>query len=170
MTYSPSEDLSNLEATDPAVRCQALTSLINNTPRLSDLTIELLQGACDLHPSVSDLAIATLEDMGPPEKGQLAEIVRFVQRPADSETVYWATTLIGRLGPEAAGAVPTLAGVLANSSFLHVREKAAWALGQVGPAAVGATAVLQAAAEQSSPRLQRLAQAALAATASSAAA
>ncbi|QDV10251.1 HEAT repeat protein [Rosistilla oblonga] len=170
MTDQPRQDPSNLEHSDPAIRRQTLQSIIDESPRLADWTIPLLRAACDPHASVSELAIATLEDMGAPDASQVADIVAFAQRPADSETVYWATTLIGRIGPAAADAVPTLAGVLANSSFLHVREKAAWALGQIGPAAVGASAVLQSAAEQGPPRLQRLATKALAAMAGSAAA
>ncbi|QDV71710.1 HEAT repeat protein [Rosistilla carotiformis] len=170
MTNQSNLDLSNLEHADPEIRRQTLQALIDSSPNLADWAIALLRASNDPHASVSELAIATLEDMGAPDASQVSEIVSFAQRPADSETVYWATTLIGRIGPDAADAVPTLAGVLANSSFLHVREKAAWALGQIGPAAIGATAVLQAAAEQGPPRLQRLASQALSTMAGTAAA
>lgn len=157
MDIAKPENRSELENPNPNIRYQALQTLTEQSPSLGSLAPELLRASNDPSPTIQQFAIAKLEDLEDPDPSQVADILRYVQRPADSETVYWGITLIGRMGADGAEAVPMLAGVLANSPFLHVREKAAWALGQIGPAAEGALAVLQDAAKQGSPRLSRLA-------------
>ncbi|MEZ6089582.1 MAG: HEAT repeat domain-containing protein [Pirellulaceae bacterium] len=161
MDVPTNETGNDLENLNPNVRYHALAAMIDGNPSLGQLTAELLRASNDPSPAVQQLAIAKLEDLESPDPSQVPDILRFIQRPADSETVYWGITLIGRMGAEGAEAVPMLAGALANSPFPHVREKAAWALGQIGPAAEGALAVLQDAARQGSPRLSRLASQAI---------
>lgn len=78
---------------------------------------------------------------------------------------YWAATLLGRMGPEAAGlpdAVSGLASLLArDDAELAARERAAWALGRIGASDGQAAAALRAAADSPHPRLKRLAAEAL---------
>jgi hypothetical protein len=74
---------------------------------------------------------------------------------------YWAATLLGRLGKQAAPAVPVLARVVCGGVDLTVRQRVAWALGQIGPAAAEALAALQQAATSDDLRLARLAQQAI---------
>jgi hypothetical protein len=74
---------------------------------------------------------------------------------------YWAVTLLGRLGSEAALAAPCLGQALECSPFPSVCQRAAWALRELGQSAGPAKASLEQAAASSEPRLARLAQAAL---------
>jgi hypothetical protein len=71
--------------------------------------------------------------------------------------------MIGRLGPAAAGATGVLANVLLDSSCLAARERAAWALSQIGPAARSALNSLRQIGSDDPPRLRRLAETAMAA-------
>ena len=50
---------------------------------------------------------------------------------------------------------------VAGSPHLPVRQRAAWALGEIGPAAAAAVPTLQKAAGDPDPRLARLAQEAI---------
>jgi HEAT repeat protein len=54
-----------------------------------------------------------------------------------------------------------LTNVLESDADLPVRERAAWALGEIGPAARSASPALQAAAKSADTRLARLAAKAL---------
>jgi HEAT repeat protein len=74
---------------------------------------------------------------------------------------YWAITLLGRAGDNAAPAVAALADILCSSAEPPVRERAAWALGKIGPTAQAARPALDEAAASDEPRLRRLAEKAL---------
>ena len=78
------------------------------------------------------------------------------------DVAYWSATLIGRLGERAVAAVSALCSALEADRPVIVRERAAWALGRIGQSA-GETAIaaLNKAANESKPRLSRLAQRAL---------
>ena len=89
--------------------------------------------------------------------------MRLLQSADDGETCYWAATLLGRLGQDAAVAAGALEGCLRESMYLPARERAAWALSQIGPQAAAAVPTLEEAAAAAPPRLQRLATEALAA-------
>jgi HEAT repeat protein len=65
------------------------------------------------------------------------------------------------LGPQAAPAVDPLIATLIHSSFLPVRERAAWALSRIGPAAHRAAPALRNLTNSGFPRLSRLAISAL---------
>jgi HEAT repeat protein len=72
---------------------------------------------------------------------------------------YWAATLLGRLGADAAVVVDALVRAVASSAALSVRQRAAWAMGEIGsPAAIPS---LKTAASDPDPRLARLAQEAI---------
>jgi HEAT repeat protein len=74
---------------------------------------------------------------------------------------YWAATLLGRLGPSSAEAVPALTGALANEIPISVRQRAAWALGQIGPSAAVSLDAMRRATSDPDRRLARLAQKAI---------
>ncbi len=80
-----------------------------------------------------------------------------------ADVAYWAATLLGRLQAQAAGTVSPLTAALAENRPLAVRERAAWALEQIGPAARDALPALRQAAASKQPRLARLANEAIAA-------
>ena len=65
------------------------------------------------------------------------------------------------MGPGAVSAVDALQTCLRESMYLPARERAAWALSQIGPPASSAVPALQEAAKGAPPRLQRLATEAL---------
>jgi HEAT repeat protein len=77
------------------------------------------------------------------------------------DCAYWAATLLGRSGGEAASAVKSLIQALEQRSELPVHERVVWALGQIGPAASNSVSTLRRIAESNSPRLARLAKSAL---------
>jgi HEAT repeat protein len=110
--------------------------------------------------STREWCVAALEELGPPPITQIADLVNMT-REDSLDAAYWAVTLLGRAGNDAAPTVPTLVEVLQSSPESAVRERAAWALGKIGTAAVTAVPALREAAAGSNPRLARLAQQAL---------
>jgi hypothetical protein len=92
------------------------------------------------------------------EVGQLTVILN---QSLSDEVGYWAATLLGRLGIQASSAVETLVRCAADSKYLPARERAVWALAQIGRAAAPGTPTLRILAEEGPPRLKRLAIAAL---------
>jgi HEAT repeat protein len=100
---------------------------------------------------------AALEELGPPDVADVANLAALVER-SPLDVAYWAATLLGRLEDQAAAAVPNLAWALANHPEMAVRQRAAWALGKIGPAANRARDALTEAAENSNRRLASLAR------------
>jgi HEAT repeat protein len=98
--------------------------------------------------------------MGPPEASDAGQLASFLEGRSP-DVGYWTATLLGRLKAEAAPAVEVLGRAVAGSPHLSVRQRAAWALGEIGPAAVAAVPALQKAAADPDPRLSRLAQEAI---------
>ena len=95
-------------------------------------TIPLIRATGDASETVRENAVGVLEEIGTPDVGELNALRELVH--AEQEDVaYWSTTLIGRLGEDAAAAVPDLAKAVAESPALQVRQRAAWALGKIGP-------------------------------------
>jgi HEAT repeat protein len=123
-------------------------------------TAAALARACgDADAEVRDLAAGALEDLGAPSAEDLPELLPLV-RDENANIAYWAVTLIGRLGPEAAPAVTPLVAALSVAP-INVRERSAWALGQMGPAARAAREALRRESSSNAPRLARLAAEAL---------
>ena len=110
---------------------------------------------------VCQWAVAALEQMGPPRAEDVDKLISQVDG-VNELADYWAVTLLGRLGPQAASAAQCLGQTLEHSSYPGVCQRAAWALRELGPSADRAKAALERAAKSSDPRLVRLAQEALA--------
>lgn len=109
-----------------------------------------------------EFVVAALEELGSPPADAVDSLIELL-KDSSADTGYWAATLLGRLGEDAAAACVPLADALGNASQdLIVRERAAWALGKIGPAAASARESLAKAASSSDARLARLAAAALA--------
>ena len=102
-----------------------------------------------------------LENMGAPAAELAPAIAKRLEQAQSELVAYWAVTLLGRLGPAAINQLSQLCQALAHSPHLPVRERAAWALGQLGPLAHDALTVLEEAANSDHPRLARLAQASI---------
>lgn len=96
-----------------------------------------------------------------PLPSDVPRLIELLQRADDGEICYWAATMLGRLGSDAAASVAALQRFIGESMYLPARERATWAIGEIGPAASGAIPTLRKAAQQGPPRLQRLAHQAM---------
>ena len=151
--------IDQLDSGNPAVRLAAIELLIGSSPP-AEATISIVQSVADTEESVREAANAVLEEMDAPAAETLAALINLLNS-ASSDVVYWAATLIGRLGGEAAIASKPLGQLLADSHSESARERAAWALQRLGPVATDALPELELAAERGSARLQRLARGAI---------
>jgi HEAT repeat protein len=122
----------------------------------------LVRASGDRDAAVRDWAVAALEELGPPPAKEVDALTALATNP-EINIAYWACTLLGRLAAEASLAVPALAEALAQHQQLAVRERAAWALAQIGPAAKSGLPALEQAAQSGEARLSRLARQAIAA-------
>jgi len=120
----------------------------------------LALAASDEDDEVREAAVGALEGLGAPPAALLGELVGVLHRP-QADTAYWGATLLGRLGPAAVKATADLIQVLGPAAPLEVRQRAAWALGQIGPPAIAAKQALELAAEHRDARLARVAGEAL---------
>lgn len=98
-----------------------------------------------------------LESCVVPSPDETPELMALLGETEDSEVCYWAVTMLGRLGRDAEPAVASLEKCLGESLYLPARERAAWALSQIGAAAAPAMPTLRRTALSGPPRLQRLA-------------
>jgi HEAT repeat protein len=158
--------IAELSSSDVSRRRRAAEQFAHRQPAEGRVAISLLDALVDEDEQVREWATAALEGMSSPD---IEDIAGLAQRLTDSvgDGSYWAATLLGRLGPEAAQAVVPLTDALKNQASLTARERAAWALGKIGPAAKSALPDLQTAAKSSVGRLSNLAQSAIAAINSS---
>lgn len=122
--------------------------------------VSLVLACGDSDESVRQWASAAMEELGPPVPGNASALANLLQNES-ADVAYWAATLLGRLQAKAANAVAPLAQALAGHSAPAVRQRAAWALGQIGVAAKAARSALLRASQASDPRLARLASTAL---------
>ena len=141
---------------DAAVRCQAAEKLCSQAGDSRSVAVAIVQAAADPDEGVREWVVAALEELGPPLAEQCDDLAALVGH-AESDIAYWAATLLGRLGEDAAPAVQRLADVLEESTTNHVRGRIAWALSKMGPAAATAVPALRKCAESNNPRLARTA-------------
>ena len=121
----------------------------------------LVIACADDDASVSEWAVGALEQMGPPPPEMIGELAKLAVH-SNELVAYWATTLLGRLGPDAAPAEASLTAVLESSPHVVVQQRAAWALGRIGADSAQSHAALAHATQASDARLARLAGEALA--------
>jgi HEAT repeat protein len=151
-----------LTSPDVAERTEAAELLARAGAAAVAAALPLVTACGDEDEQVREWAVAALEDLGPPPAGSLAALSGLVSA-ANPLVAYWATTLLGRSGQDAASATTALATAVQSAADSAVRERAAWALGRIGPAAVAARGSLEQAAASGEQRLARLAAEALAA-------
>lgn len=113
------------------------------------------------HDEVRMWAAEALETSIQPQAADIGCLIQLLQPSGDGEINYWAATMLGRLGSTAAEGSSVLADFVATSDFLAARERAVWALSQIGPAAATALPILQSIVDDAPPRLQRMAQQAM---------
>ncbi|HEY4312126.1 MAG TPA: HEAT repeat domain-containing protein [Pirellulales bacterium] len=98
--------------------------------------------ACAADESMREWVTAALEGLGAPQATDVPALIALLKR-TELDVAYWAATLLGRLHADAAPAVAALVEALERHREGAVRERAAWALGQIGPAASAALAPLR---------------------------
>jgi len=152
--------IAQLAASDAGRRAEAAELLSRAGESAASAAVPLVRACGDGEESVREWAVAALEELGPPPGSAVADLVK-LGADRDPLVAYWAVTLLGRAGEAAASAVPALAACVESPADLSVRQRAAWALGEIGPAARAARATLEKAAGDTDPRLARLAKEAL---------
>ena len=118
--------------------------------------VSLVRACSDPDEQVREWAVAALEELGEPSVGDVSALSGMLKDPS-ADSVYWAATLLGRLGLQGAAAVPQLTHLLDSQSEVASRQRAAWALGKIGRPAATAMDALRRATENDNPRLVRLA-------------
>lgn len=161
MSHDVSDLILQLSSTDADVRAAAAETLGQMATDAAPASVSLVEACRDADDRVREWAVAALEDLGPPLEDAVKPLTLLV---GDTNPLagYWAATLLGRCGEGAASAVDALAKAVDFATDAVVRQRAAWALGQIGAAASAARGVLEKAAGSADERLARLAQAALA--------
>jgi HEAT repeat protein len=155
-----SQLLAALSDRDLHRRMQAVEQLARLGADARPAAVPLVRLCGDDDEQIREWATAALEELGPPAPADAAALVELL-KDHSSDVATWSATLLGRLGPQGAVAVKPLADIVASSRPGVVRQRAAWALGQIGPAAADSLAVLQKAAASDDARLARLAQRAI---------
>jgi HEAT repeat protein len=149
-----------LASTNAEQRAAAAEQLSQAGEEAAAAAVPLVTACGDADDRVRELAVAALEDLGPPLAADIPTLIKLVDSP-DPLAAYWAITLLGRSGKNAAEAVAVLVACVESSADLSVRQRAAWALGKIGPSASAARGTLKRAAGQGDERLARLANEAL---------
>ena len=153
-------ELQRLQSQDIQEREAAAEALSLMGPDAAFAAVDLVK-ACADDESVSQWSVSALEELGPPPAESLSELTTLAA--ADHPLVaYWAITLLGRSGDAAHSSQEALAAILRSSADMSVRQRAAWALGEMNAASDAAIASLEEAAKSSDARLARLANASLA--------
>lgn len=141
-------------------RSQAAEQLAQLGADAQPAAVALVLACGDEAEEVREWATSALESLGPPEATDVGQLISLIEAKSP-DVGYWAVTLLGRLKAQAAPAVEALARTVAASPHLSVRQRAAWALGEIGPAAATVLTTLQKAATDPDARLARLAQEAI---------
>ena len=109
-----------------------------------------------------------LENCGAPSRSDIPFLCQQLVSSSSSR-VYWSSTLLGRLGPtggeqsERSNIQSQLCNVIDNETIEpSARERAAWAIGELGSIKGSSRDVLEKHLATASPRLKRLLEAALA--------
>ena len=160
MSQPLADAIAGLRSADPGARSSAAQRLARAGPEARGAAVPLVEAAADEDEEVREWAVAALEELGPPPAEDLDRLAALAEDPR-RDVAYWAATLLGRLEHQAAPAVRALTSALVDHGEAPVRQRAAWALGQIGPAAAPALPALQQAADSRDPRLARLARRAI---------
>jgi hypothetical protein len=152
---------SALESTDLLRRRDAICKVAQNSRQQSGLTSAIISLVTDKDEEVRNWACEALETVIVPMPNEVLSLITLLRETNDGEIEYWTATMLGRLGPVAANATAVLASCLLDSRSLAARERAAWALSEIGPAARSAMNALRQIGSDDPPRLQRLAASAI---------
>lgn len=149
-----------LASNDPEAQVDALRK-ISGMESVTGVTICVVSLSISANEEVRMWAAEALESAVQPSPSDIPSLIEMLRTSDEGDACYWSATLLGRLGSDAIESVDALELCLRDSNYLPARERAAWALCQIGPPAAKATATLKRAAADSPPRLQRIATEAL---------
>jgi HEAT repeat protein len=152
--------IAQLEGTDTAAQTAAAMELAKLGAAGQGAVVALVRTVGIPDEEVLEACTAALEEIGPPAADQIQPLAGLAH-DCSSDVAYWSVTLLGRARDSAAIAVADLIRVVQSDADLPVRERAVWALGEIGPAAKIAAVALTAAAASNEVRLSRLAKKAL---------
>jgi len=124
-----------------------------------EVVVALIRACNDPDEQVREFVNAALESVASPPVDVGSQLADQLDQAGPSG--YWSATLLGRMGSDAAAWASALGQAIQTNSEKSVRQRAAWALGQIGPAATAGIPALEAAVEDADPRLARLASEAL---------
>jgi HEAT repeat protein len=141
-------------------RAQAAEQLAVLGADAQPAAVALVLACGDEAEEVREWTTSALENLGPPEATDVGPLMSLIEAKTP-DVGYWAATLLGRLKAQAAPAVETLARAVAVSPHLPVRQRAAWAVGEIAPVAADALPNLCKAPSDPESRLARLAQEAI---------
>jgi hypothetical protein len=147
------------------------TKTLTNYAKDPELAVENLAEllACveSQEESVQLMASEALENCGPPNPKQIAFLCAQL-KSTEKDKLYWSCTLLGRLGQSLLDSahkpsvMENLLALLEDESLdLAARERAAWAMGEIGSVEAEAQLRLRQIAASAPPRLKRLIEAAM---------
>ncbi len=157
----PQAVVSDLLSHEKRIRIAAMRTLVKSGKPQGGATAIVIRMSIDRDEEVRSWACEALESVVVPNADEVPELTELLRSTCDGEVEYWTATMIGRIGGAAGGAAGALASCLLDSRCLAARERAAWALSELGPAARSATNALRQIGPEDPPRLQRLAATAL---------
>ena len=152
--------IESLRSSEPVQRSEAAQELAKLGEAAQPAAVPLVETCADSDSDAFEWVVAALEQLGPPAKNDLAKLATLAGNEAQ-DVAYWAITLLGRAKREAQSAVDALAHTLDTHAESSVRQRAAWALGEIGVATEPARSALKNAAAASDRRLATLAGEAL---------
>ena len=153
--------IAQLEGTDTAAQTAAANELASRGRDAQGAIVALVRTVGIPDEEVLEACTAALEEAGPPAADQIRPLMSLVS-DCSGDVAYWAVTLPGpRHAARRRPPFRRLIQVLESDADLPVRERAAWALGEIGPGAKPAVAALSTAANCDDARLARLAKKAL---------
>ena len=137
------------------VRIEAVRAIGQMDTLTPDLVGEVVL-ACAGQPEVREEAFAVLEDLGLPPAESAPCLINLLSH-GDSLVIYWAVTLLGRLGKKTHEIERSIVDVLKCSSEASVQERALWALGKMQPVQMSTRKIVEVYADSVNPRIRRFA-------------
>lgn len=147
-----------LRSGDATRQQAAAEELLSRSHKAAAMAVEIVGALAIVSDNVREQLVGALEELGPPPAESIVSLKKFLSTSGgDINSAYWAATLLGRLGADAAAATDALAQFASSQSELAARERCVWALGEIGPAAKNALPVLTKLTSAATPRIARLA-------------
>lgn len=147
--------VASLADPDPVRRAQAAADLAQLGPKAARAATALVWASGDESEEVRKWVVRGLECLGRPHPTDVERLSELLT-DLNPDVAYWAATLLGRLGPDAAPAVQALASALVLFP-IAVRRRVAWALGEIGSLAASSLPSLRLAATDNDEELAELA-------------